>query len=37
MVCSANGDADFFTVILGVLQGYSSSPYLSIIYLDFVL
>ena len=35
--CSLYGDTDYFDVVAGVLQGDTLAPYLSIIYLDYVL
>ena len=37
MVCSPDGDADFFDIVTGVLQGDTLAPYMFIIYLDYVL
>ena len=36
-VCSPDGDADYFDIVDGVLQGDALVPYLFIICLDFVL
>ena len=36
-VHSSNGDGDFFDIVLGVLQGDTSAPFLFIICLDNVL
>ena len=37
MVCSPDGDTDFFDIVAGVLQGDILVTYLFIIYLDYVL
>ena len=37
MVDPPAGNAYFFDIVAGVLQGYTSAPYLFIIYLDYVL
>ena len=34
IVCSPDGDTDFFNIIAGVLQGYILVPYMLMIYLD---
>ena len=36
-VCSPDGDTDYVNIAAGVLQGYTLSPYLFIICLDYVL
>ena len=37
MVCSPDGDTNFFNIVAGVLQGNTLAPYLSIIFLDYIL
>ena len=37
IVCSPDGDTDFFEIIIGVFQGDTLTPYLFIICLDYVL
>ena len=37
MVCSPDGDTDFFDISAGVLQGDTLAPYIFIICLDYVL
>ena len=37
MVCSPDGDTDFFNISAGVLQGDTLAPYIFIICLDYVL
>ena len=37
MVCSPDGDTDFFDISAGVLQGNTLAPYIFIICLDYVL
>ena len=37
MVCSPDGDIDFFDIVIGVLQGDILVPHLFIIHLDYVL
>ena len=37
MVCSPDGDTDFFYIVTGVLQGDTFVPYSFIICLDYVL
>ena len=37
IVCSTDGDTDFFSIVNGVLQGNTSGPFLFIISLDYVL
>ena len=37
MILSPNGDADFFDIVAGVLQGNTLATYLLIICLDYVL
>ena len=37
MVCSLDGDTNFFNLVTGVLQGYILATYLSIICLDYIL
>ena len=36
-VCSPDGDAEYFNIVAGVLQGDTLAPYLFIICLDYVL
>ena len=36
-VRSPDGETDYFNIVAGVLQGYTLSPYLFIICLDYVL
>ena len=36
-VCSPDGDTDYFDIVAGVLQGITLTPYLFILYLDYVL
>ena len=36
-VCALDGDADFFDIVTGVLQGDTLDPYLSIICQDNIL
>ena len=35
--CSADGDTDFFDIVVGVLQRDTSEPFLLILYKDYVL
>ena len=37
MLRSSDGDIDYFNIVAGVLQGYTLTPYLFIVYLDYVL
>ena len=37
MVCSPNGDTDFFEIVAEVLQGDTAAPYTHIICLGYVL
>ena len=37
LVCSPNGDTEFFDIVAGVLQGDTLVPYLFILCLDYVL
>ena len=36
-VCSPDGDADYFDIVAGVLQGDTLPPYLFIICVDYML
>ena len=36
MMCSPDGDIDFFDIVTGVLQGDTLAPYLFILCLDYV-
>ena len=36
-ICSPDGNADYFNIVAGVLQGDTLAPYLFIICLDYVL
>ena len=37
MICSLDGDIDFFDIAAGVFQGDTLVPYLFIIFLDYIL
>ena len=37
MVCSPDGSTNFFDIIAGILQGDTLTPYLFIIWLDYIL
>ena len=37
MVCSPDGDIDFFNIVIGVLRGDTLGPYLFILCLDYIL
>ena len=37
MVCSLDGNTNFFNIVAGVLQGDTLAPYLFIICLDYIL
>ena len=37
MVCTPDGNTNFFNIVTGVLQGDALAPYLFIIYLDYIL
>ena len=37
ILCSPDGDTEFFDIVTGVLQGDTLVPYMFIIYQDYIL